>query len=41
MNDSALRSNAQSKQESEVMNINSSEKFIKLLLTMKFIKIPA
>ena len=41
MNDPASESNAQGKQESEVMNINSPEKFIKLLLMTKFIRIPA
>ena len=39
MNDSASESDAQDKQESEVMNINNSEKFIELPLIIKFIRI--
>ena len=41
MNDSALESDAQGKQKSEVININSSEKFIELFLAIKSIRISA
>ena len=40
MNDSILKSDVQDKQRSEVINVNSFKKFIKLPLMMKFIRIP-
>ena len=41
MNNSILKSDTQNKQRSEVININSSEKFMKLFLIIKFIRISA
>ena len=41
MNDPASGPNTQGKQESEVININSPEKFMKSLLTTKLTRISA